>query len=150
MPTSISPCPSLTDILHPHHETTVPGHLPVYPFALHNRLGVARVCMPTIVSFPQSHAYRPKSSGKPGEGRLWNELLRRWEEPYLAEKEQMLVYRVGETVGVLATPTQRAVRLVRNGWQYYAVDGRIFACNSDLPIGFGPHQGTEQFLGGGK
>ena len=67
--------------------------------------------MPTIVSFPKSHAYKPKANGKPGEGKLWNKLHRRWEEPYLAEKEQMLGYRVGETAGGLATPTQRDVRL---------------------------------------
>ena len=111
MATNISPFPTLAEILHPHHETTVPGHLSVSPFAFHNRLGAARVCMPTIVSFPKSHAYRPKANGKPGEEQLWNKLLRRWEEPYLAEKVQMLGYRVGETASGLATPTQRVVRL---------------------------------------
>ena len=111
MPKDITPFPTLDTILHPDHDTHIPGHLPTALFAMHNRIGIARVCMPTIVSFPKSHAYRPKANGQPGEGQIWNKILRKWEEPSLSEKEQLLGYRVGETAGGLANPSQRAVRL---------------------------------------
>ena len=67
--------------------------------------------MPTLVSFPRSHAYYPKEKGLPGEGQLWNTLCRRWEEPDISENEQLMGYSVGATLGGLTTEAERAPRL---------------------------------------
>ena len=42
----------------------------LHPYTLHNRRGQPRITMPTLVSFPRSHAFRPKANGAPGEGQL--------------------------------------------------------------------------------
>ena len=67
--------------------------------------------MPTPVSFPRSHAFRPKANGTPGEGQLCNTALRRWEIRDISEQEQLMGYPVGITAGVLATLPQRSSRL---------------------------------------
>ena len=70
-----------------------------------------RVCLPTIVAFPKSHAFRQHANGTPGEGQLWNTISKCWEEPTLEEKEQLMGYKVGSTDGGLATIPQRTKRL---------------------------------------
>lgn len=67
-PYNILPYPPLEAILHPFHLPTVPGFTPTPPFALQNRRGQPRITMPTLVSFPRSHAFRPNSNFAPGEG----------------------------------------------------------------------------------
>ena len=57
-PKDIKPYVPLKSILHPHHVPTLPSRLSSHPFATHNKVGKPRVCMPTIVSYPKSHAYR--------------------------------------------------------------------------------------------
>ena len=74
-------------------------------------MGKKRVCLPTIVSFPKSHAFRQHANGTPGEGQLWNKISKCWEEPTLEEKEQLMGYKVGSTNGGLATINQRTKRL---------------------------------------
>ena len=67
--------------------------------------------MPTIVSYPKSHAFRLREGGKPGAGQLWNKMKKCYEEPTLEEKEQLLGYNMGDTMGGLATRAQRSRRL---------------------------------------
>ena len=110
-PKDILPNPPLETILHADHRTTLPAHHPTYPFVPHNKVGHPRVCMPTIVSYPGSHAYRPRANNKPGEGQLWNKRLRKWEEPFLEEKELLMGYNVDSTMGGLATRAERSSRL---------------------------------------
>ena len=105
------PEPSLESILHHDHVSTVPVHTPVHPFVKHNKQGRTRKCMPTIVSYPKSHAYRTKENGKPGEGQLWNKTMKRWDEPSLNEKEQMMGYNIDATKAGHVTIGQRAMRL---------------------------------------
>ena len=111
MPKDIRPTPSLKQILHDFHVPTKPSHNPRHPFAQHNKVGKQRICLPTIVSFPKSHAFREQANGKPGQGQLWNKLEKCWEEPSLEEKEQLMGYKVGATMGGLATRQQRLTRL---------------------------------------
>lgn len=116
-PIDILPSPTLSDVLGTNIVATVPSVAPRYPFVPHNQVGKPRICMPTIVSYPNNHAYRFKESSAPGEGQYWNKDRRTWQEPTLAHMEQMLGYPIGFTDGGLATDTQRAVRLG------HAVDG---------------------------
>ena len=69
--------------------------------------------MPTIFSFLGSHAYRKKDNGLPGDGQLWNKRMKRWDEPSLMEREQMMGYRPDATYAGLATVAERAERLGR-------------------------------------
>ena len=39
------------------HVPTNPSRYPISLFAQHNKIGRSRVAVPTIVSFPKSHAY---------------------------------------------------------------------------------------------
>ena len=110
-PRDVKPYIPLDKIMLPHHIPIMPTRSSSYPFATHNVMCKPRVCMPTIVSFPKSHAYRMQANGMPGEGQLWNRLTRTYEEPTIEEKEQMMGYQMGETCGGLATPQQRAKRL---------------------------------------
>ena len=113
MPTNLPPVPALHQILHKDHVTSAPLHAPIYPFASHNKIGKPRKCMPTIVSFPKSHAYRPRANGQPGEGQLWNKKMKRWDEPSLKEREQMMGYKSDATCAAHVTIQQRAERLGR-------------------------------------
>ena len=67
--------------------------------------------MPTIFSYPKSHAYRQKENGKPGEGQLWNKKKKTWEEPTINEKEQMMGYRIDATKAGHVTFHQRSTRI---------------------------------------
>ena len=97
LPTSLLPFPSLDAILKPFHIPTKPSHTDQYPFATHNKLGWERICMPTVVSYLRSNAYRPKSNGSPGEGEVFNIHTDTWEEPDVEEKEALLGFQRGET-----------------------------------------------------
>ena len=110
-PNDVRPLIDLNDILHSDHTCTMPSRSSLYPFAQHNEVGKPRVCMPTIVSFPKSHAYRLQANGKPGEGQLWNKHKRCFEEPTIEEKEQFMGYPIGFTMGGQATPQERSKRL---------------------------------------
>ena len=87
MPKMMVPTPTLRRILRPHHVPTKPGHTDVRPFASWNIAGQTRICMPTMVSYIKSNAYRPKSDGEPGEGEVFNLAREEWEEPDCREKE---------------------------------------------------------------
>ena len=113
IPKDILPNPTLKQILSEFHVPTIPSHNSRPPFAKHNVLGKPRVCMPTIVSFPKSFAYRLQANNKPGEGQLWNTQTKCWEEPNIEEREQMMGYTVGSTSGGMATDIQRVIRIGR-------------------------------------
>ena len=66
--------------------------------------------MPTIVSYPRRHAYRMQENGKPSEGQLWNEKMRRWDGPSLKEREELLGYKIDATMAGHVTIQQRAQR----------------------------------------
>ena len=72
MPQNQDPEPSLQECLLPYHETSIPTYTDRFPFADHNVKGFPRICMPTVVSFLRSNAYRPKPDGSPGEGEVYN------------------------------------------------------------------------------
>ena len=105
------PQPSLQQILHVDHESPMPNKTSISPFVRHNKLGEKRICMPTIVNYPGSHAYRMQENGKPGEGQLWNKAMRRRDEPSLKEREQLMGYEPDATKTAHVTVQQRAQRL---------------------------------------
>ena len=72
MPKLFLPSPPLLSILKPHHVPTTPGHSDRLPFATHNQQGGERICMPTVVSYLHSNAFRPKENGNPREGEVFN------------------------------------------------------------------------------
>ena len=72
LPTLLPPFPPLSAILKPHHIPTMPGHIDRPPFAVQNKEGGSRICMPTVVSYLLSNAFRPKGGGALGEGQVFN------------------------------------------------------------------------------
>ena len=66
--------------------------------------------MPTLVSYLNSHAYQQRENGKPGEGQLWNRKTKKWEEPTINEREQMMGYAIDATKAHV-TILQRTMRL---------------------------------------
>ena len=110
-PQEICPKPALSSILSKDHVTTVPSTSPSFPFVKHNVLNGHRKCMPTLVSYPNSHAYRKRENGKPGEGQLWNKRTKKWEEPSINEREQMMGYQIDATKAAHVTIQQRIMRL---------------------------------------
>ena len=97
LPTLLTPSPSLDTILRPYHVPTKLGHTDRLPFALHNQMGWERICMPTVVSYLRSNAFRAKDNGTPGEGEVYNIHTNTWEEPDTWEKEQLLGFLPGDT-----------------------------------------------------
>ena len=87
MPKMMVPTPTLRWIVRHHHVPTKPGHTDVRPFAPWNILGQTRICMPTVVSYIKSNAYRPKSDGEPGEGEVFNLAKEEWEDLDCREKD---------------------------------------------------------------
>ena len=109
--TDILPNPLSKQILHEHHVPTIPTRTSMLPFAQRYEVGKNRVCMPTIVSYPKSHAFQQHANGEAGDGQHWNTQTKCWEEPTLEEREPLMGYKVGSTDIGLATPTQRMKRL---------------------------------------
>ena len=69
--------------------------------------------MPTVVSFLRSNAYRPKPDGRLGEGKVYNVIYERWEEPSVREKKKLMGYNEGDTAAGGVTEAQRTVRFGR-------------------------------------
>ena len=113
MPRVLLPSPYLHEVLLPFHEPSIPGHSDQRPFSPHNVGGEDRICIPTVVSFLHSNAFRPKEDGSPGEDQVFNVIYNRWEEPAVGEKEMKLGYRDGDTVGAKVIEAQRSIRLGR-------------------------------------
>ena len=111
MPRDIVPFPSLTNILDKDHIAFKPLVASRWPFVQHTIVGHDRFCLPTIVTYPGSFAFRRRVNGTPGEGQLWDKTTHNWIEPTLREKEQLMGYRPDDTMGGLATDKQRAERL---------------------------------------
>ena len=87
LPKLLLPSPPLSSILKSHHVPTTPRHSDRLPFATHNEQGVARICMPTVVSYLHSNAFHPKENGNLGEGGVFNTISLEWDEPDTEEKE---------------------------------------------------------------
>ena len=100
-------------MLKSYHVPTKPGHNDRPPFAMHSKEGGERLCMPTIVSYPESNAFRPKINGAPGEGQVFNIHINKREEPNAEEKDSLLGYQRGDTAAPGGTKDQRAIRLLR-------------------------------------
>ena len=113
LPKLLLPSPPLSSILKFHHVPTTPGHSDRLPFATHNEQGGARICMPTVVSYLRSNAFRPKENGNLGEGEVFNTISLEWEELDAEEKEMLLGYAAGDTSAPGVTETERAIRLGR-------------------------------------
>lgn len=113
LPTGMKPTPALDQILHHDHIPTQPGYEDRYPFARHNRVGSTRLCMPTLVLFLRSNAFRPKANGSLGEGEVYNTSARTWEEPKVEEKETLMGYAKGTTITLNVTENQRSIRIGR-------------------------------------
>ena len=113
MPKMMVPTPTLRWILGPHHVPTKPGHTDVQPFSPWNIIGQTRICMPTVVSFIRSNAYRPKFDEDPGKGEVFNLAREEWEEPECREKELMMGYMANETEYPHASEAERSMRLGR-------------------------------------
>ena len=120
LPSSKQPCRRachpphpLSSILKQHHVPTRLGHADRRPFAPLNQLGGPRLCMPTVVSYLHSRAFRPKDNGALGEGEVYNRTTRAWEAPDTYEKELLLGYLHGDTVAVGVSDEDRAIRLGR-------------------------------------
>ena len=108
IPQDIRPNPSFQSVLHVDHVSTAPTKTSIHPFVDYNKKGKSRICMPTVVSYPRSHAYRPQKNGRPGEGQLWNKETKRWDEPSLREREQLMGYKPDATLAGHVTVQQRA------------------------------------------
>ena len=113
LPTLLPPLPSLDDILQPYHLPSQIGHTDRLPFAQQNQVGWGRVCMPTIVSYLRSNAFRTKLNGEPGEGEVYNIQTLQWEEPDVEEKELLLGFRLDDTATPGVTSAARAIRIGR-------------------------------------
>lgn len=72
------------------------------------------MCMPTMMSYLRSNAFRPKENGHPGKGELFNTITNMWEEPDAKEKKVLLGFQRGDTATLGVTEAQRAVTLGRS------------------------------------
>ena len=113
LPKILPPIPSLDTLLHPYYVPTKPRHTDRLPFALQNQVGWERVCMPTVVSYLQSNAFRAKANGAPVEGRVFNVQIDQWEEPDVQEKELFLGFHVNNIAAPGVTTNARAIRIGR-------------------------------------
>ena len=62
-----------------HHPSPV-FHNDQPPFVCLNVIWQPCRVLPSLVSFPRSHAFRPRSDGRPGAGEVWNTERGQWEE----------------------------------------------------------------------
>ena len=95
-----APLTSLADILDVAHEAPIAASSDKHPQVLCNQQGKPVRCLPTLMSFPGSRAFRPGRNGC-----LRNIETGAWEEPTAEERERCM----GLATGVTALPgyTQR-------------------------------------------
>ena len=91
------PVPSLNLFLEPEHSPSLVLCADRPPFQVLNLSSQPRQCMPTLVSFPGSHAFLETSFGQPGPGQLYNHLTSVWGEPTVHERERLLGLEVDDT-----------------------------------------------------
>ena len=126
MPTLMTPSPPMQQILHPYHIPCRPRYTDRRPFAPHNIARGARLCMPTVVSYLRSSAYRLAENGQPKEGEVYNTNIKRWEELDVLEKEVLLGYNRNETASPDVTKDDRSICLAR------ALDANVMRCMGAL------------------
>ena len=112
-PKLLAPIPALDTLLHPYHVPTKPGHTDRLPFALQHEVGWARVCMPTVVSYLKSNAFRVKANGAQGGGQVFSIHTDQWEEPDVREKELLLGFMADDTAAPKVTSDARAFHIGR-------------------------------------
>ena len=71
------------------------------------------MCMPTVVYYLHSNAFRPKTNGALGEGQVYNIISNEWEELDADEKELLFGYIRGDTSAAGVFDEERAIRLGR-------------------------------------
>lgn len=126
MPRDIPPLPSQAEILHPYHVPTTSGQNSRPLIITHNHIGHPRVCLPTIVTFPNRHARRPRVNGDRVEKQPWNTETCKWEEPTLAGKERLPDYRLGDTMGGAGSKTStRCTPGSGHGRERFAMAGSV-------------------------
>jgi hypothetical protein len=86
------PLPDLALVLDAEHTTAPVLSSDCPPYRLCNKAGQERKVLPTLVSYPDSHAFRPRPDRKPGPGQLYNCETQQWESPSVREKELLLGY----------------------------------------------------------
>ena len=79
------------------------------------------MCLPMLVSYLQSNAFREKANESPGEGQVFNIHTRIYKEPDVTEKEMLLGFQPNSTYVAGVSRDQRAIRLGR------ALDGSTMA-----------------------
>ena len=63
--------PPLQDLTDEYHQPSPVYHDEQHPFCKLNVRGQPRRVLPTILSYPRSHAFRARQDGRPGVGQLW-------------------------------------------------------------------------------
>jgi hypothetical protein len=81
------------DILDSGRRSQVVGRNDLPPLAVVNKIGLPRAALPTLVSYPASHAYR-----QGGSGLVWDEGLQQLVEPNADERERAMGFPTGITV----------------------------------------------------
>lgn len=146
MPRDILPSPTLVEVLHPYHVSTTPGLNSRPHFITHNHIGQPRVCLPTIATFPNSHVYRPRANGEPGEGQQWDSITHTWEEPTLAKKIRAAWLHDG---GVGNRPPVCCTLGTSYGWEHIAMAGIVPPRVPQPSMRYKPHQGHRRYILGG-
>ena len=72
------------------------------PLAVVNQVGMPRLALPTLVSYPGSQAFRDH-----GPGLVWDTTTRRLEEPRADERERAMGFPTGTTAAPKLTESQR-------------------------------------------
>ena len=72
LPKLMTPSPPLSSLLKAHHIPTKLGHTDLRPFATHNNQGGIILCMPMVVSYLHSNAFRSRDNGNLGEGEVYD------------------------------------------------------------------------------
>ena len=80
------------DILDAGRKSQAVGRDDLPPLAVVNQVGFPRAALPTLVSFPASHAYR-----QGGPGLVWDERLQQLVEPNADERERAMGFPTGTT-----------------------------------------------------
>ena len=92
----------VNDVLDPDHVAQLARRDDKPPFYVCNVQGQTLRALPTIVAYPNSHAYKPG-----GVGRVFNTRRLTYEEPRADERERAMGYNTGATAAPGVTESQR-------------------------------------------
>ena len=112
------------------------------PFAIVNKVGLARRALPTFVTYPESYAFR-----EGGPGLVWDDTTRSVDEPSADERERAMGFPTGTTAASDLTEAQRRSLLGQamdlNSLVYFL--GICLALQRHHGSGLAPHLGAEGF-----